>query len=388
MQRKNSPAKRTYVQSGIPGHSAPGGRKPNKTRQIIQLVIISAIVLMVCILAVFGLSRLFGRANDPKLISAQATDNIQPFGENLLCYNGMTLTCFGPNGSTRWAYQLGMDADYSCSKDMIVAWSGNQIHVLDKGGSPTFTDRLDGTIRFARVGETYVTACIGTEANCTVRVMNHTGGVVENYPFDGLYVVDTGFFSTKGQLVWILGLDVAGNAPITNLSTYQPGHLVAGKVDINNKMVYQVYLHNNLLMLVDTNKITAYNYKCVEQLDVDPVLIYGWHVKDVRAVGKNTYALLQQLPTTGDSSTFSELRLVENNSRRALRLLSPCFASGLSEKGVYGFGSNVIYYAPYGTGTFKATYLTFTITDFICMLDGGRMVFTTSNGVFIMKLPT
>lgn len=71
-----------------------------------------------------------------------------------------------------------------------------------------------------------------------------------------------------------------------------------------------------------------------------------------------------------------------------MRLLSPCFASGLNSRGVYAFGSNVIYHAAYGQKTFQATYLSYTLTDYICMLEGGRAVLVSGNDVFILKLPT
>lgn len=388
MQNKKRPTKRTYVQSGIPGHSAPGGRKASKTRQIIQLVIITAIVLMVCFLAIFGLSKLISRSNDPKRLTAHAGDNIQAFGDNVLSYDGMTLNCYAPNGTTRWSYQLGMDGDYSCTKNMVVGWSGNQVHVLNKDGIPTFADRMNETIKFARVGESYVAICIGTESESIVSILTHTGSLIENLPFSDLYVIDSGFFSAQEKFVWVLALDIAGNAPISSLSTYEPGQRLTGKVDLDSKLVYRIYLHNNMLMLTDTNKITPYNYRCVEQVDQGSVLIYGWHLNDVRSVGKTTYALLQQMQTMSDNTSFSELRLVENNTTRSLRLLSPCFASCLSEKGVYAFGSNVIYFVPYGSQSFKATYLTYTLTDFICVLDGGRAVLAAGNDVFILKLPT
>ena len=64
----------------------------------------------------------------------------------------------------------------------------------------------------------------------------------------------------------------------------------------------------------------------------------------MRASGRSTYALFKPMPDSGESSLFSELRLVTNYTSRSLRLLSPCFACGLSSNGVYGFGENVIYY--------------------------------------------
>jgi len=79
---------------------------------------------------------------------------------------------------------------------------------------------------------------------------------------------------------------------------------------------------------------------------------------------------------------------VTNNSVHSLRLLSPCFASGLSEKGMYAFGDNVVYYAPYGSHQFKANFLTYTLADFFCMLDNGRAVVQIGDEVYILRLPT
>ena len=125
----------------------------------------------------------------------------------------------------------------------------------------------------------------------------------------------------------------------------------------------------------------------MEQTDIGSILVYGWLMSDLRAEKRNTYALFEPMPDSGASSAFSELRLITNYSSKSLRLLSPCFASGLGDSGVYGFGENVIYYCPYGEKTFSAKYLTFRLTDFYCMLEGNRGVFATGNDVFILKLP-
>lgn len=390
MQRRQGASKKPYVKSGIPGHSAPGGRKASPLRPMLKFVIIAAAALMAVIVAISLLSSLFQNSNTPVRINARPTDNIQAFGENVLYYDGMTLTCVDPNGKTKWQFTLGSNGDFYCTSSTVVAWCDKQIYVLDKNGTCTFNDRMSDTVRFARIGDTYVAAVIGTETASTVRIMNHTGTVFETVTDDltDLYVVDVGFFSTGGRFVWIMSLDIQGNAPMTNVQTYEPGKLKTGEVDVDDQMVYKIYEYNSLLMFADTSKLRAYNYKMVELTDPEPILIYGWQVKQVRASGKNTYVLLESLPRSGTVTTFSEIRLVTNTTMKAYRLLSPCFASGLSEKGVYGFGSNVIYYAPYGSATVNANYLTYSINDFICMLDGGRAVLVWNDNVFILKLPT
>ena len=354
-----------------------------------RTIIIAAVILVAIILATYGVTRLFGNAGKPVRINARPADNIQAFGESVVFYDGLALHCVNKNGNTDWQYALGTDGDFYCSKNMVVAWTGNQMIVFNKDGQTTYTDRMDEPILFARVGETYVAACVGSsELASSVRVMNHTGSLIDPISFTDLFILDVGFFSTKEQLMWVLALDINGNSPITNLSTYEPGSRSTGAVDLQDQLVYKVYLHNNNLMAVDTTKIRTFNYKCVEQTDLSSILAYGWQVKDVRSIGRNTYALMEQMPSSGNLTSFSELRLISNYQVQSLRLLSPCFASGLSDKGVYGFSANTIYFAPYGSNAFKGTQLNYTISDLICTLDGSRAVIATGDDVFIIQLPT
>ncbi len=387
MQKKKGIAtKKNYVQSGIPGHRAPGGRKPSPMRGVLRAVILLAGALIACVLIVMLISNLIAGSNKLVKLNAAPTDNIQPLGQNVLHYDGATLRCITPSGSTKWQYTVGGGADYVTNGSMIVLWTGYQLHVLDKNGTPTYVDRMDNPIRFARVGSSYVAACIGSETSSTLRVISHTGTLLESIAVDDLFLLDIGFFSSGEQTMWVMGLDIAGNAPITKLATYQPGRMSTGAVELNDQMAYRVYIHNNLMMVVDTSKIRPYNYKCVEQTDLSPVLVYGWRINQVRSIGKNTYALLEPM-SASSGTTFSELRLVTNYTMESLRLLSPCFASALGEKGIYGFGTNIVYFAPYGSKSFKNAHLGYNVTDFICLLDGGYAVMALGDDVCIIKLP-
>lgn len=387
-RRKKQPQKRVYVQSGVPAHRTPGGRKGSKTRDIIQFVIIAAVVLILAVLGIYGISSLVSNTSSPTRINARLSDNIQGFGEDILYYDGATLHCVSHSGSVKWRFTLGMDADYTTSGSLIVAWAGNQLYVINKDGRSTYNDRMGGPIRFARVNDSYIVACIGEDPlNCTVYVLSHNGAILENNQVTNQYIIDIGFFTSR--YMWVLGLDIDSSSPISVLSAYEPGRMLTGGIELSS-MVYHIYMHNNLMMVTDASTIRAFNYKCVEQTDPSAMMVYGWQINDVRAVGRNTHVLLEPAPGsgTGEGITYSELRLITNTTTHSLRLLTPCFASGLGDKGVYGFGSSVIYYAPYGSKTFTATHLTYTISDFICMLDGGRAVVASGDEVYVLKLPT
>lgn len=388
MQRKKTTIqKNKYVRSGIAGKDTPGGSKPSQIQRLIQIIIIGALTLMGCIILIYLVSGLFRNSNNPRVIAARPEYTIQPFGKEALVYDGMILSCIDQKGAVKWKFTLGLDADYYATKTMVIAWSGAQINVLDKNGNPLFNDRMSDVVRFARISESYIAACVGPDTDSVVHVFDHSGIVQESIPFPDLFVFDMDFFSQKGKLLWVLSLDLNSNAPITSISTHEPGRLLMGRQDLNNQLIYNVYPNGNQLMLVDTTQIRAFNYRCVLQPDVKPVLVYGWQMVDLRTVGKNTYSLFQHMPQSSDTLSFSELRLVNNQTASSLRLLSPCFASGLNDKGVYGFSENAIYFAPYGSNTFKTTSLPYVLTDFICMLDGGYAVLATGSDVFIQKLP-
>lgn len=398
MQRRPTPPTRVrtsrksqYVRSGVPGHETPGGRRKSNLPKIIRTAVFVVLIILAIAALIVGIRSLFGRSSGPVKINARPTDNLQPFGERALYYDGVTLHCVSASGSIDWSYSLGTGGDFKTHGTLVAAWAGTQVVVLNERGQPTYTDRMDEAIRFARAGENFIAINFGADLTSKLRVLGKDGTLLENFTtqFEGLYLLDAGFFYNKEQLMWVLGLDIAGNTPITNLSTYEPGRMSTGAVELQDELVYRVYPHGNDLMVADTTTIRTYNYKCVEQTDLASMLIYGWQVKQVRTVNnRTTYTLLEHMPDSGDQPEFSEVRLATNYQVQSLRLLTPCFASGLSEKGVYGFSRNVIYYAPYGTNTFKATSLGFDVTGFLCMLDGGRAVLASGNDVFIMKLPT
>lgn len=388
MQRSNPNTRNPYVRSGVSAAQTPDGRPPSRLRPMMRRLILIAGALALLILAVWGIGQLTRGSSGVVRINARATDNIQPFGDRVLYYDTVTLYCLDGNGNVKWTHSLGTGANYSTNGSMVVTWVDNRIAVINREGQILYSDHMDQLVQFARVGESYVAVCTGSsELNTSVRILTHTGALLENVGFEGLYLLDVGFFSNKGQLLWVLGLDIGGNVPITNLSTYEPGRLT-GAADLQNELVYRVYTHNNNLMVVDTSKIRTFNYKCVEQSEFASILTYGWQVRQVKQQQRNTMVLLEQLPSTGTMGDFSEVRLVTNYQTTSLRLLTPCFASGLGDKGVYGFSASAIYFAPYGSTQPRPTHLQYQLSGFVCMLDGNRAVVTIGEDVCIIKLPT
>ncbi|MEG0766581.1 MAG: hypothetical protein RR482_02595, partial [Clostridia bacterium] len=157
MQSKRNSGRRSnpYVRTGgvAPRNAIQEKGGKQKIQRNLKRMILLATVAALLILGVYGVTQLARKAEAPVRLNCLSTDRIEAFGEDLLYYNGIMLTCVGPNGSIRWQFQLGPDADFYTAHRMVVAWVANQLYVINANGASTFNDRMSETVQFARIGE-------------------------------------------------------------------------------------------------------------------------------------------------------------------------------------------------------------------------------------------
>ena len=363
----------------------PSGRQ--RTRRTLQRLVVGAALLAALLLVIYGLSLALGRSERPTRLGCLPSDRIEAFGEDVLYYNHGTLTCAGPSGNIRWTFQLGDGANFYASNRMVVAWSANQLYVINASGTSTYNNRMTDNVQFARIGATYVAVYLGKEDKGTIQVMNHQGAFVESVAVSNVVLTDIGFFGNRGQRMWTLGLDVLGTAPMTTLSTYQPGNLATGAANISDRMVYRIYLRDSYLMLVDTQSITAYDYKCTPVASLNASLIYGWQYSDSRELGKECYTLLHPMPDDDGTVRMRSLRLLTKSGDAVLRLPTQCFDGALGSRHLYAFSERAVYYARYGQTRFRAEALRFPLNRVITLLDGDRAVVSSGLDVYVIQLP-
>jgi hypothetical protein len=94
-------------------------------------------------------------------LPCEYNDSIKPFGSNVLYYDGVSIHCMSNTGAVRWSFQLGASAGFDCTDDVVAAWAGNTIYIIDENGNSTYNDNLGEPIQFARAGKQYVAAVIG-----------------------------------------------------------------------------------------------------------------------------------------------------------------------------------------------------------------------------------
>ena len=362
----------------------------DRIRMIIAVFVIIVMLALVIAYAIDGAGREnVGRATR---IGATLSQNIVPFGDSVLFYDGTTLHCMAATGGNLWSYQIGTNADYDATDEKIVAWSGNDLYILSNRGRLIYNTKMSDTVQFASAGDEYVAAFVGEQDSGVVTVINSAGQIVDNVTVSNQTLLDIGFFMSttsssaqETELMWVLGLDTTGTVISTQLQTFQPGKLSTGKSSLGEHIAYMIYDIGGELNIVNTRQIMHYNYRVLEQSD--PTLIYGYTVEDVKKIGETTYQLLIPAQESRDGAHLNNVRLMHGSVNRVLHLPSECIAAKLGTRGVYGFSQNVVYYCPFGETTFASYPLPVALTAVLGMITENRVVAASGSEIYVIELP-
>lgn len=363
---------------------------PQRLRVLAALAVLTGVIALAVFYALSG----SGRESVGKVtrIGATLSQNVTPFGDSVIFYDGTTLHCMAATGGNEWSYQIGTNADYDATKERIVAWSGNDLYILNSRGRLIYNNKMSDTIQFASAGSGYVAAFVGEADNGVVSVINEAGQIVDNVTISNQTLLDIGFFKAvtsssaqETELMWVLGLDTTGTVISTELQTFQPGKLSTGKSSLGEHIAYKVYSINGSLEVVTTRQIMHYNYRVLEESN--PTLIYGYTVEDVQQVGGITYQLLIPAQESREGVRINNVRLMYGNVDRVLHLPSECLAAALGTHSVYGFAQNAVYVCAFGETTFAAHALPITVTAVLGMISDNRVIVASGSEIYVVELP-
>ena len=367
-------------------------KKPlsNHLRVLLAIIALLALLSVVIVYALQGTGRDgVGRVTR---IGATLSQNVMPFGSSVIFYDGTTLHCVAATGGNEWSYQIGVNADYDATEQRVVAWSGNDLYILNSRGRLVYNNKMSGTIQFASAGDEYVAAFIGEPDNGVITVINSSGQIVDNITIADQTLLDIGFFKStttssaqETELMWVLGLNTTGTVISTELQTFQPGRLSTGKSSLGEHIAYRIYYANGVLNIVDTRQIMHYNYRVLEESS--PTLIYGYTMEDVKTVGKQTYQLLIPAQETNEGIHINNVRLMVGDVDRVLHLPSECIAAKLGTRSVYGFSTNTVYVSRFGETSFTAYTLPVNITAVLGMITDNRVIAASGSEIYVIELP-
>ena len=361
-----------------------------KRRFIILGAIAALIILMVlALLGVFGGSNRQMSAARLRCVSSQ---DVTPFGENVLYYDGMTLFCLNSRGSERWSYTLGQNASFSCSDSVVTAWAGTQLHIINKDGYSTYNENLADVIQFARVGSRYVAVVLGADISPSLVIKDMQGTSVDNETnaYQDMILLDLGFFS-DGEFLWTTSLDVYGTVPNTTMHTFRVNMSNSGEISLGENLAYAVVYAGTKLNVISTRQLRQYDYRGT----LDPsgtVLVYGWQLIDSQVNGGTAMLLFAPSRQTDDLNGVNQLRLLSGKTDKRFTLPTSCVGAALYNRKIYAFSHDMVYRADMNAQRFTAIRLPAEIngapvTGYLGMLKNGVALLSCDSDVYAVTLP-
>ncbi len=349
------------------------------------LVIIVAVVLLINTLS-------SNRRVSAVKLRCTATQEVTPFGKQVLYYDGTTLFCLDANGSEKWSYTLGSQASFTCNEKTVVAWCGSQLHVLDQNGHSTYSESLSNTIQFAKAGTKYVGIVLGTDVGPELEIRDLMGTLIDTCiaEYQDMIILDMGFFD-NGEYLWTTSLDVYGTVANTVLHTYKVNMTSSGEISLGENLAYDVVYAGGQLNVVTTRQLRHFDYRGTEDVN-SAILVYGWQLEDHLVSGKDAMLLFS---LSGSSSTvgLNQLRLLYGNTDKRFTMPSSCVGAALFNKRVYAFSADTIYRASINAQRFEAIALPGAlegqkVMGYLGMLENGVALLSTGdNSVYTVTLP-
>ena len=388
-------ANSTFGAYGMNDEKKKKNKKKNTFQNYLRMAILVVALIGVLVVAVTYALKGNTREGIGRVtrIGATLSQNVSPFGDSVIFYDGTTLHCVAATGGNEWSYQIGTNADYDATEKRIVAWSGNDLYILNNRGRLIYNNKMSDAIQFASAGDEYVAVFVGDSDNGVVSVINSSGQIVDNITVSDQTLLDIGFFMStttssaqQTELMWMLGLNTTGTVISTELQTYQPGKLSTGKSSLGEHIAYSIYDENGSLNIVTTRQILHYSYRALEASS--PTLIYGYTVEDVQKSGNTLYQLLIPAQEQSEGISINNIRLMYGSVDRVLHLPGTCIAAKLGTRSVYGFSANAVYACRFGETMFRAYAMPINVTAVLGMMTDNRAVVASGSEIYVVELPT
>ena len=380
-QSRNAAADRLINQEAI--------RKRQIRSWIILVGVVLAAVLGVHFLRGYGKGKEIGLSKLP----CYSNQSVTPFRDGLVYYDGASIHHLSSGGTIRWSFPAGSDIQFSVGPTHMAIWSGRQLFLVDRNGNATYNESLEGEVQFARVGSRYAAVVVGedTEPKLLVKDLNGSQVDVESDAYNGLLIMDAGFFGDQGEYMWTLALDVFGTAPNTIMNTFQIGKMNTGAVSLGEFMTYKVLYENTRLRVFTTQQVYTYDYKCVQDTN-STMLVYGWKLIDYE-IPERGRAKLLLAPTSQTSSEqiISELRLLEGDRDKRYTLPAKCVGAYMYKGNIYAVSGDYIYRADVNSQRFFGYKIPGSkdgeITACYGITSDGKMLLASGETMFALTLP-
>ena len=359
-----------------------------------RMIILAALGLLTVLIVLMLLGVFGGGARKMNAVQLRcvATQDVTPFGDSVLYYDGMTLFCLNSKGSEKWSYTLGANASFSCSDKVVAAWTGTQLHIITKDGRSTYKDNMADVIQFARVGSKYVAAVLGSDVSPSLVIKDMQGTSVDNETtaYEDMVILDLGFFA-DGEYLWSTSMDVYGTVPTTTMHTFRVNLSNSGEISLGENLTYAIIYAGTELNVISTRQLRQYDYRGTQD-PTGTVLIYGWQLMDHQVSGNNAMLLFAPSRQMESLDGVNQLRLLSGNTDKRFTLPSSCIGAALYNRKIYAFSADTVYRADINAQRFTAISLPSqiggkTVTNYLGMLSNGVALLCCDSDVYAVTLP-
>ena len=388
----NEPLERSRHRNAAADAGLPT-QEDNRRRQIRNWIILVSAALIILLgvhfLRGYGKGREIGMVRLP----CYASQNVTPFRDGVLYYDGASIHHLNSAGAIRWSFPVGSQATFSVGRTHLAIWAGTQLYLVDQDGNATYNEAQEANVQFARVGDRYAAVVVGEDTAPKLIVKDLRGAQVdaEAEAFSGLILLNAGFYGDQGQYLWTLSMDVFGTAANTILNTFQVGKMNTGEVSLGSSLTYKIIYESARLRVFTTQQCYTYDYKCVQDTNAT-MLVYGWKLIDYEIPERGAAKMLLA-PTSQTSSTQSitELRVLEGSSDKRYTLPTACVGACIWKGNIYAFSGEYLYRADVNSQRFFVSGIPVpegeSITAFYGITSDGRALIPSGDSVFSMSLP-
>ncbi len=376
-------------------NAAENRRLPSEQRRRRQIrswiiLVASAVLILLGVRFLGGGGSREIRANK---LPCYANQNVTPFGDGVLYYDGASLHCLSSSGTIRWSFPAGSEASFYAGPQHVAIWSGMQMYLVDSKGNATYNESMEANVQFVRVGTRYAAVVIGEDTQPTLVVKDLNGAQVdmEAEAFSGLMILDAGFYGTQGEYLWTLSLDVFGTAANTMLNTFQVGKMNTGEVSLGSALTYKVLYENAKLRVFTTQQMYTYDYRCTQDTNAT-MLVYGWKLIDYDIPERGSAKMLLA-PTSQTSSAqqITELRVLEGSSDKRYTLPTACVGACIWNGNIYAFSGEYLYRADVNSQRFFVSGIPVpqntVITAFNGITTDGKALLAAGDTMYSLALP-
>lgn len=376
------PEQRGACMDGLKGEK----RKGLRALAVLSLVAVAAFAVVLLL----GGFRAGGRRLTARKLRCVVSQQVTPFGDRLLYYDGNILYCLSSSGAEQWKYMLGPEAGFSVSDHVVVVWVNEHLHILDRNGRATYNDRLADTIQFARAGSRYVAAVVGGNIGPSLLVKDLNGLAVdsESVAYEDRMILDLGFFE-NGEYLWTTVLDVYGVAPQTVMNIYRVGAMNTGEVELGEEITYAVVYAAKKLHVINTREINMYDYRGTKDA-YSTQLVYGWQLIDSQTGGDSAVMLFAPALQTAGERDISELRVLRGQGKDSRYTLpDTCVGACIRGSTLLAFSSDSLYRAEISAQRFSALKLPMDreVTGYLGKLSNGVALVSCGEEVYAVNLP-